>query len=184
MKQLLITPSVGRIVWYHPKKHEDGGRLSQHQAAIITYVHSDTLVNITTFDAAGIPRSRVQVFLAPHDHLISREQAVAGYAQWMPWQVDQALKEQASKLVEAARQINEGTDKGRLYPGTPPDSQPARQKTATEQLDELDRFFQETFGGNKPIGPVTASEAIKAEQIKDKLAKGAIKPKQVVVFFL
>jgi hypothetical protein len=174
-----ITPSVGRIVWYHPPKREDGGRLLQPQAAIITYVHSDTLVNLAAFGSLGLPVSRCQVYLAPPNHAISREQAAAGYANWMPWQVAQAQKEAQTTSIDRQTSLD----------GTTTFSAPksAKPKTATEQLDELDRFFQETFGGGVtgPVGPAIGPiEHFKAEQTKEKLRKGQITPEQIVVFFL
>ena len=82
----MITPTVGRIVWF-----EDGVRKTQ--AAIITYVWSDTLVNLTVFDPNGIPFSQTSITL---------EQDVPTgalpHCRWMPYQKAVAKGEIAPTL--------------------------------------------------------------------------------------
>ena len=86
----IITPTVGRIVWYtpvSPNEHvaDHGG---QPFAAIVTYVWNDRMINITAFDHNGTAWSHTSVVLAqegdpkPEQH----------YAEWMPYQLGQAKK--------------------------------------------------------------------------------------------
>lgn len=47
-----MKPTIGRIVHFVPPT--DAGWQSQHMAAIITYVHGDTMVNLCVFDPDGL----------------------------------------------------------------------------------------------------------------------------------
>jgi hypothetical protein len=130
-------------------------------------------VNLSVFSASGVSIGRSHVHLAPHDKLVSFDQARLGYAEWMPWQIAQAEKE--AHVEREARVVpTQSTPMPKQGP-----------KTTTEQLDELDRFFQENFGGSQPSGPATNPlHKVKAEQIKQKLQKGELLPEHIVVFFL
>lgn len=84
----MITPTVGRIVWYHPK-----GELPHAQpfAAIIAHVWSDTCVNLAIFDANGKPMSAPPTSVL----LVQEGQEVPSgghYCEWMPYQKQQAAK--------------------------------------------------------------------------------------------
>lgn len=94
----MIEPTVGRIVWF-----EDGVRKTQ--AAIITYVWSNTMVNLTVFDPNGIPFSKTSVTLVPNN-----EPSAAfsyPYCQWMPYQKGQAAKAEAleTKMSEVQARV-------------------------------------------------------------------------------
>lgn len=51
----MITPTIGRVVWFHPYATE-----TTH-AAIVVYVHSDTMVNLTIWDENGTNYPRTSV---------------------------------------------------------------------------------------------------------------------------
>lgn len=90
----MITPTIGRVVWYRPASH-DG---DQPLCALVTYVHSDTMVNLAVFDPNGNPFAATSVPLRQDD-----DPAPAGsYAEWMPYQKGQAAKAEAleQKLAE------------------------------------------------------------------------------------
>jgi hypothetical protein len=91
----MIEPTVGRIVWYRQNgphiiiEHDD-----QPLAAIVAYVHSARMVNLTVFDANGVPSSRTSVQLVQEGD----EVPPYAYCEWMPYQKGQAAKaEQALK---------------------------------------------------------------------------------------
>lgn len=80
----MITPTVGRIVWF-----EDGARKTQ--AAIITYVLSDSLINVAVFDPNGIPFAKTSITLV-QDQV---DPVPFPYCRWMPYQKGQAAKTEA-----------------------------------------------------------------------------------------
>ncbi len=85
----MIKPTVGRVVWYVGSEGDElNGMPKSDQvcAALIAYVHSDTLVNLVVFDCNGAPHSRTSVTLL-------HEGAKEGpYCTWMPYQKGQAAK--------------------------------------------------------------------------------------------
>lgn len=87
----MIKPTTGRVVWFTP----DAGnvqRTDQPWAALVTYVHSDRLVNLAAFDPNGnvVPKTSITL-LQDEDGL-----PVSGmFCQWMPYQVGQAKKHEA-----------------------------------------------------------------------------------------
>ena len=60
----VITPTPGRIVWFHPAPHDGMAQLNgQPLAAIVAGVHHDRLVNLSVFDAYGNTQQRSNVTL-------------------------------------------------------------------------------------------------------------------------
>lgn len=92
-----ITPTPGRVVWFNPGEHDGINRNEgQPLAAIIAGVNADGTLNLAVFDASGNTQPRTNVTLVqPGD----ANAPVAGYAEWMPYQLGQAAKTEA---VEAA----------------------------------------------------------------------------------
>ena len=89
---MVISPTVGRVVWYHPFASDpspDPGK--QPLAAIVTHVWSDTCVNLAVFDTNGGTFGKTSVLLINGD----MEQPSRGYAEWMPYQKGQAAKYEA-----------------------------------------------------------------------------------------
>lgn len=88
----VISPTPGRIVWFHPAPHDGVATLNgQPLAAIVAGVHSDRLINLAVFDAYGNSQQRSNV------HLVQPDDAApdCAHATWMPYQVGQAAKHQA-----------------------------------------------------------------------------------------
>lgn len=91
-----ITPTVGRMLHFIPtadymaSRKLAFGNPAQPLAAVIAYVHSDTMVNLTVWDQNGQQFSVCSVPLVQEKPL-----ALAGSsfcAQWMPYQKGQAAK--------------------------------------------------------------------------------------------
>lgn len=79
----MISPTVGRVVWYHPGPEDPWGSKSDEvQAAIIAAVFSDTEVNLMVITPNGEPYQRQHVTL----HQEGNEAPANGYAEWMPYQ--------------------------------------------------------------------------------------------------
>jgi hypothetical protein len=75
---MIITPTVGRVVWVHRWASLD---TSQPEAALVTYVHDDRLINVCGFDANGHPFQLTSLVLVQADDPKPEE-----YAEWMPYQ--------------------------------------------------------------------------------------------------
>lgn len=94
MSQVLIPPTVGRVVWFYPSANSAEGGFARHAdgggpyAALVAHVWSDYMVNLSVFDANGTPHSRTSVTLLHDD-----EQAASSdnaFCMWMPFQKGQA----------------------------------------------------------------------------------------------
>lgn len=83
----MISPSIGRVVWYYTNPRE-----AQANAAIVTYVWNDRMINLVVFDANGVPRSETSVDLLQDDEKPSGQ---SRWAEWMPYQKGQAAKTEA-----------------------------------------------------------------------------------------
>lgn len=78
----MISPTVGRVVWYwnNPQTQK------QPNAAIVAFVHTDTMVNLAVFDNLGIATSLSSVYLYQGEG----ERPTRNFCEWMPYQVGQA----------------------------------------------------------------------------------------------
>jgi hypothetical protein len=94
----VIKPTIGRVVWFWDRS-ADMPRQPQAHAALVTYVHSDTMVNLVVFDAGGNSHPRTSVHLLQEDC----EAPVGPYCEWMPYQKGQAAKTEALETAAAAR---------------------------------------------------------------------------------
>jgi hypothetical protein len=92
-----IKPTVGRVVWFHPpigaaspdfSKPVPGEPLAAIVAAVLPG-HPVDIVNLTVFDAVGTPHAISMVPLLQEGEDVPEE---GFYAQWMPYQVEQAKK--------------------------------------------------------------------------------------------
>jgi len=98
----MINPTIGRVLLFWPEAASELTHDSkQPLPALVTYVHSPTLVNIGGFDANGKPFARTSVRLVqPAEELPS----YGGYCTWMPYQVGQAAKsEELRQQLDAAK---------------------------------------------------------------------------------
>ena len=92
----MITPTIGRVVWYHPVD-ASGATPEQPYPALISYVHSDTLINVGGFTANGVPFAATSVSLVQDG-----ASAVGGsWAEWIPYQKGQAAKTEALEAKAA-----------------------------------------------------------------------------------
>ena len=76
-----------RIVWFQPEVRTEG----QPLAAIVTFVHSDTEVNLGIFDVDGFSVGRTRIPLYQGEG----EKPSGEYCEWMPYQLGQAAKTEA-----------------------------------------------------------------------------------------
>lgn len=93
----MIVPSVGRVIWYHAGQEPLGFSNPQPAvcAAIVAYVHSDSMVNLTVFDAVGIAHGRTSVPLVQDGDTVPS----FPYCEWMPYQKGQAAKTEMFEKV-------------------------------------------------------------------------------------
>lgn len=104
-----IAPTIGRVVWFYPfaKSGESGfvthiigieaAGTEQPYAAIVAHVWSDSMVNLTVFDANGNAHSRTSVELLQE---ATAERVVSGgFCTWMPFQKGQAARQEAAAPV-------------------------------------------------------------------------------------
>lgn len=98
-----IKPTVGRVLHFFPSTTYMQGRKlafndpSQPLSAMVAYVHSDTMVNLTAWDQNGLQFGVCSVQLIQEGDLTPLG---SFYAAWMPFQKGQAAKTEAleSKL--------------------------------------------------------------------------------------
>lgn len=95
----MISPTVGRKVWYTPAPGDPHcNKLgAQPMDATVVFVHSDRMVNVAVFDHCGIAHAYPSVPL-----LQEGEATPTGhYAEWMPYQKGQAAR--AEQLERGAK---------------------------------------------------------------------------------
>lgn len=85
----MISPTIGRVVWFQPSKPAEQPLRDQPYTALVTYVWSDTMVNLAVFDQNGSPFAATSVKLL-QDEDASPENG--HFAEWMPFQKGQAAK--------------------------------------------------------------------------------------------
>ena len=107
-----MKPTVGRIVHFHPVA-------TVTHAALIAYVHSDTMVNLAAFDGNGKPYGVTSVELVAAG---KPKPEFGHFCEWMPYQVEQAKKQEHQAIesvtdaaVEAAI-ISKGLTAARITP--------------------------------------------------------------------
>ena len=81
----MITPTVGRVVWFTPHVTDDPRQdIKQPLVGLVTYVWNDRVINLATFDPDGNPLGgKSSVTLLQDDDAKPED----GYfASWMPYQ--------------------------------------------------------------------------------------------------
>lgn len=91
----MIKPTIGRVVWYTPGATDP--QSDQKMPALVSYVWSDTCVNLAVFDSNGKTFNSTSVHLKQEDS----EMPTAPYCEWMPYQKMVAY-ERAKGTEEAA----------------------------------------------------------------------------------
>ena len=89
---MIIQPTVGRVVWFHPSDDDVMARGSGTLAAIVANVWSDTCVNLAVFDGNGNHHSRTSVLLVQEGNPVPTG---GMWCEWMPYQKGQAAKTDA-----------------------------------------------------------------------------------------
>lgn len=104
----IITPTIGRCLWYWPSDHDRGLLTTKPETIIqanntqacdahVVCVHGDRLINIALFDHNGKHHRRTSVTLVqPGD----TPPEGASFCTWMDYQVNQAQTEEATGKVE------------------------------------------------------------------------------------
>lgn len=87
----MINPTIGRVVLYRPTDAEDE---ETRNAAIITEVHLDTIVNLAVFDDTGVPFNRQYVNLMQEDRV-----AKPGECEWMDYQKDTKTEQVGTEIA-------------------------------------------------------------------------------------
>lgn len=91
-----IRPTIGRIVWYWREPNHAAD--AQPEAAIVTHVHTDSLVNLAVFDRdGGACGVRLVVLRQPGEGV-----PAVSYCEWMPYQQGQAAKTEAAEAAATA----------------------------------------------------------------------------------
>jgi len=92
----VITPTVGRIVWYWPRVNDGDPRSEQPFAAIVAYVFDDRTISIAAFDHVGTVEAHNGIQLAQEGDPVPTH---GDYAEWMPYQLGQAKKHEPEKAA-------------------------------------------------------------------------------------
>lgn len=97
-----ITPTIGRIVWFHPGPGDDIEQASDGQplAAIVARVWSPTMINLGVFDVSGKTQPRTSVLLWQGD---GDRPSGHPYCEWMPYQLGQAKAHLDQTLVAGSK---------------------------------------------------------------------------------
>lgn len=115
----VITPTVGRKVWYWPFDSEKAGTFGMKQYgtppqpldATVLCVWGDRMVNLLVIDHEGNTFKRTSVNLLQGDDVPpvhpDTGKSYGGYAQWMPYQQGQARKDAAEPTVPQTA-VNQG----------------------------------------------------------------------------
>lgn len=87
-----IKPTIGRVVWFYPHGHREG---SLPHAAMIAFVHSDSLVNLGVLDPNGRSYNETSVSLLQDGDAVPDS---GRYATWMPFQIGQAKQAEVAPV--------------------------------------------------------------------------------------
>jgi hypothetical protein len=106
----MITPTVGRVVWYWPSLFDLATMrqidVEQPFTAQVLYTRSERNVNLLVTDHYGGTHFRQGVQLKQEGDNVTPGQS---FAEWMPYQLGQAKKHEAEAAPQAAAQQTSGT---------------------------------------------------------------------------
>lgn len=95
-ERVVIKPTIGRIVWYYPNEHDPLAFSNQPLAAMVSYVHSDDVVNLGVLCKNGTHHGRLNVRLLQEGDKVEDLPLSFGvrpnYCEWMPFQKGQAAR--------------------------------------------------------------------------------------------
>lgn len=101
---MIVTPTVGRKVWYRPSKFDTTGIgamqhiIGQPLDATIIAVWGDRCINLQIIDIMGKVFTKTSATLKQEGDTMpvdAEDNEVFGYAEWMPYQAAQAKKHAA-----------------------------------------------------------------------------------------
>ena len=92
----MIRPTVGRVVLVHRFNPDLTPVSDQPEPALVSYVHSDSLINVGGVDANGKPFAITSLRLLQYDDEVGHPVGDA-YAEWMPYQKMKAAEEAAAE---------------------------------------------------------------------------------------
>lgn len=119
----MIKPTVGRKVYYRPStdRHDEDDEMLTHVVdgvtqpldATVIAVYADDVINLSIFDIHGHLFSRRNVKLIQEG---DRAPSMGRYAEWMPYQVKQAAKDnpeapKPTTIIDKAVHHDEAMDK-------------------------------------------------------------------------
>lgn len=89
----MITPTVGRIVWFYERPGAEA------EAAIIVYVVTDHLVNLTVFSKYGTVHGRLNVKLKQDDDDYNIVGKSEPWCAWMSYKKYKGLWPPIEKMI-------------------------------------------------------------------------------------
>lgn len=92
-RPMIITPTVGRVVYYWPDGQVEG---AQPYAVLVTYVHGTRDINCAGWDHEGQSFRRTRVQLVQEGDKPPRND---GFCTWMPYQLERAKEDAANKFA-------------------------------------------------------------------------------------
>lgn len=166
-KPTVITPTIGRRLWYWPSSYDRGTRLEKPSTIIeanstqpcdagVVCVHGDRLVNLLVTDHNGNTHKRTSVTLyQPGDTITHTD---GGYAVWMDYQQAQALpKPPAHQGSTAAKYFAFGHLPGHL-------------QAVSRPIGELAELLEQLL----PNGPEKSAGMRKLLEAKDCFVRAAL----------
>lgn len=87
---MIITPTIGRVVWFYPHGQASLDAKAQPYAALIAFVHNNNSINIGGFDPQGYPYARQNVRLIQDGEVT---EGLRAFCSWMPYQIGQATQQ-------------------------------------------------------------------------------------------
>lgn len=92
----MIRPTVGRIVWFYPAMGDEHFPPGGPYAAMVCWVHSDSLVNLVAYNGNGDGQGRSSVRLLQDGE--PNPDGATAFCEWMPYQKQVAAGEIAPLL--------------------------------------------------------------------------------------